>query len=273
MVSGPTSVPIQPPASNTIRYRPDPGEPAVKLSAQETDSAILVHAQEQRNETRLRSQAIARGEDILFSRRTFTLGLGQQSPIFNGGLTEVITRTDSNGFIPDQPLVDTEGPQRPLQPAEEESNRTEQEAEQEEALQSSAEPTLEELEEDEQNLELEESRLERNLDRARLEQEEALQQADEPQLREARREERQIEREQREIEQEQRQVEIEKFEEQLEDFLDASIGAVEESAAAAIGMLDVMFGLAPNEGEGANPTAPLSASPGGPGFFARGPRI
>ena len=37
-------------------------------------------AQEQRNETRLRLQALARGEDVIYSNRTFTLGLQRSQP-------------------------------------------------------------------------------------------------------------------------------------------------------------------------------------------------
>lgn len=267
MVSGPSPISAFTPAP-TVRFRPDPGEPAATLSAREQQTALLVSNQEQRNETRLRAQAVARGEDVLFSNRTFTIGVGDQSPVFNGGLTTVQTRTDSNGFVPDTILA-------PEDEEEESQLRVGEEDEEEpaaafqDALANSTEPSEEELESEEQALDNEEARLERNLTRATLEQEEALQENDPVQFEQARREEQQLEREQEEIEDEQREVELERLEEQLEELVTATGGAIEDSANAALGIVGVLFGT--NQDGDTSPDR--SVNIGGPGFYARAPRI
>ncbi|HQO34659.1 MAG TPA: hypothetical protein PLG59_08365 [bacterium] len=86
----PISASYSPPP--TIRFTPDPGEPAVDVTATPQQTALLVTAQEQRNETRLRTQALLRGEDVLYSHRTFTLGNRNGYPVYNAGLTTVVSR-------------------------------------------------------------------------------------------------------------------------------------------------------------------------------------
>ena len=58
-----------------LHYRLDPGEPGIRTSAPASQSALLVHAQEQRNETRLVRNAINRGEVVVDSSKTFTPGV------------------------------------------------------------------------------------------------------------------------------------------------------------------------------------------------------
>lgn len=101
--------------SPTIRFRPDPGEPAVRLSAPANQTAQLVTGQEQRNETRLRSRALVKGDEVIFSRRSFTPGVEGGDMAVTSGLTTVSFREGANRpdaeFAPPQ-----DGPQRPLPP-------------------------------------------------------------------------------------------------------------------------------------------------------------
>ncbi len=242
MVSGPTAISGSP----MVHFRPDPGEPAVRLAAPPQQTALLVASQEQRNETRLRSRSIAQGEDVLYSNRTFTLGLGSGSPVYNGGLTTVVTRPDNNGFLPDQTL-------RPV--AEEESAAEETQSDEEDesslAAQSLTEETNEkseeEIEQEEQELENEDSRLNQNLTRAFMEQNRAIENGDIVQFEEARREQLQLTRELEENEKEQRELELEKLEAKMEEFQQITGEALEDNASSAMGILDVMFGFAPDQ--------------------------
>lgn len=247
MVSGPGPIGRVP----TINYRPDPGEPAARLSAPQTQTAGLVTLQEQRNETRLLSRALSAGEDVLYSKRTFTLGVGEQSPVFNAGLTTLISRKDPNGFLPDRQVE--LNPQNRIQtipePEEEEDTRTSALADPEEAV----EPTDEELEQDQRELENEDSRLDRNLTQARLTQENALERRDAVQLQQAARQENKIERRAEDNEKEQRRIELEQFEKQMEDTQDTAAGAVQSNLSSALGFLDVMFGLGREMQERRNP--------------------
>lgn len=277
MVSGPSA--IGPPP--VIRFRPDPGEPAARVAAPETQTAALVTAQEQRNETRLRNQALARGEDILFSNRTFNLALGNISPVYSGGLTTVVTRPDANGFAPDNAIAVPGQGERTTEaeesqggsPVEDEARAVPENPE------DATEPTEEELEREDQTLSNEESRIERNLTRAQLEQDRALEQADGVQFAQAQREETQLEREQEEVAQEQRDIELERLQRQLNNILETADDAIQGSLNAASGVLDVLFGLGREETPAPAPAAAgaaapdLSQAPGGPGFFASSPRI
>ncbi len=238
MVSGPTSVG----GSSMVRFRPDPGEPAVRLAAPPEQTALLVASQEQRNETRLRSRAISRGEDVLYSNRTFTLGLGLSSPVYNGGLTTLVSRADSNGFLPDQVLAGAGNNQaRETDEAEEEEDDSAFSPQS--LLKESDEPTEEELEQEEQELKNEDTRLSQNLARALMEQNRALENGDRVQLQQSRRKEQQLTREIENNEKEKREIELEKLEARMKD-MHLSLGqAMEDNAAAAMGILDVMFGL------------------------------
>jgi hypothetical protein len=75
-----------------IRFKPDPGEPAVDVTASPRQTAYLVTAQEQRNETRLRNRAVLQGDEILYSRRTFHQTYQNGAVVYTGGLTTVVTR-------------------------------------------------------------------------------------------------------------------------------------------------------------------------------------
>lgn len=266
MVSGPSSnFSAAFNSTPTINFRPDPGEPAVRLSAREQETAGLVTLQEQRNETRLRSRAIARGDDFIYSNRTFDLQVGQSSPVFSGGLTTVLTRSDPNGSAPDNRFIPTQDNSSLAIQSHDEASETDSEQSTEEenplepqSLEEANEQTEEELDAELQNLETEDSRLERNLNQARLEQELALETGNGPQIEAAAREEQQLEREQEEIEQEQRELELEKLAKQLEETLMQANQAITDNLAAAIGTLDVLFGLGnqTNEEEPLLPQSP-----------------
>lgn len=267
MVSGPTALSSTYTPPDQVRFRPDPGEPAVNLSAKEHNTAVLVHAQEQRNETRLRAQALARGEDILYSNRTFTLGLGSLSPVFNSGLATVVSRvSDSNipAITPNQAAEDEQANE-----AAEEGDDT-----QEPAL-SLRNPLVtddeesQDIEREKQELDNEQARLERNLDIARLKQQQALQQGNPAQFEQARREEAELEREREEVDRDKREAELKEMELMLQEALEMSGGAIQQNANAAIGLLDALFGLDP-EDDGQSTS---DQSPAGPGFFARAPRL
>ncbi|RJP34170.1 MAG: hypothetical protein C4527_02670 [Candidatus Omnitrophota bacterium] len=237
MVSGPTSVNSSP----VIRFRPDPGEPAVRLAAPPEQTALLVASQEQRNETRLRSRAIARGEDVIFSKRTFTLGIDSSSPVYNGGLTTVVSRPDANGFLPDQvlqPIIKEQG----VAPGETEKEDDESPLDTESLLAQADQPTEEEIEQEKQELENEDSRLNQNLTRAILEQNRALENDDAVQFEQARRKQSQVAREMEENERDLREVELEELKTKMEEFQQSADDALQDNIGIAAGILDVMFG-------------------------------
>ncbi len=241
MVQGPSAIGSHP----SIQFRPDPGEPAVRLSAKPQDTAALVTAQEQRNETRLRNRALAHGEDILYSNRTFTTSLGNSSPVYNGGLTTVVTRKDSNGFLPDT-QVELNPSSRSVQAQENEENNEKTpsaEINEPQKNQESKTSSEEELEQTEQKLENEDARLERNLTRARMEQMQAQQNENPAQMEQAQRKAKEIEQEKEEIQKEKREVEQEKMQAKLEEFLQQTSSFLEDNSKIASGMLDAMFGL------------------------------
>lgn len=188
-----------------MHFQPDPGEPAVRLSAKESESAGLVTLQEQRNETRLRLRALSQGEDIVYSQRTFNLGIGQNSATVSSGLTTVVTRTDSNGYLPDS-VVQMEvgdGEHAPVYPAP--ASRAEAQA----APRNSSsidQPSEKELNQEEQNLETEKNQLERNLLRAQFERDQYRQNGNAVLAENAEQKQRLIEREIEKNEKEKRSV-------------------------------------------------------------------
>ncbi|MEW6235954.1 MAG: hypothetical protein AB1656_11245 [Candidatus Omnitrophota bacterium] len=240
MVNGPTAIGSSP----QIHYRPDPGEPAVRLSAPPQQTAGLVTAQEQRNETRLRSRAIISGQDILYSKRTFTLSYGDGSPVYNAGLTTVVTRSDANGFLPDNPLqsADAQGNGGNGQEDGENvdaANGVQPASNPQQALQ----PTEDELNQTKQDLENDDARLARNLARAQLEQGQAMQSGNPIQFEQAQRKQQEIARQLEENEKDKREVELDKMAVKMQDALDSAGADVEENGNTVAGMLDALFGL------------------------------
>jgi predicted ATP-dependent endonuclease of OLD family len=245
MVSGPSpigSIPI-------LNYTPDPGEPAARLSAPQTQTASLVTSQELRNETRLRRQAVNNGEDIIYSNKSYDLTLGKMSPVYNAGLTTVVSRPDGNGFLPDIQAVITPVQQeedKPAQALQETENPDEDNplpTHSMDAVQKELMPSEEELEEEKQELNNEDERLQRNLTQAAVEKDQALKTGNLFQFQSARREESLLERAQQQIDKQERQVEITKQEARLRDFQETSTHILSQNMDAAAGLLDVMFGL------------------------------
>ncbi len=259
MVAGPSAIGSTP----QVHFRPDPGEPAARLSAPEHQTAGLVTTQEQRNETRLRLRALISGDDVLYTRRTFTQTYGENSPVFNAGLTTVVSRTDGNGFVPDNTLVPSESGENGVNQTEEEGEEKETNGLQaEEESQNALQPSEEELEEKERELENEDARLDRNLTRAQLEQNQALESNNPAQFRQAKQEEDEIEREQEEVEREKNEVELQKMAAQLKELLNSTNQALEDNAQAAFGLLDVMFGFdKENQSQDGPLSGPLPADP------------
>jgi predicted ATP-dependent endonuclease of OLD family len=248
MVSGPSpigSIPI-------LNYTPDPGEPAARLSAPQTQTSSLVTSQELRNETRLRRQAVNNGEDIIYSNKSFDLTLGKMSPVYNAGLTTVVTRPDGNGFLPDiQAVISPVQQEEDKQPQALQDTENADNPEEDnplgtpgmDALQKELLPSEEELDEEKQELANEDERLQRNLTQAAVEKDQALKTGDLFQFQSARREESLLERAQQQIDKQERQVEITKQEARLRDFQETSTHILSQNMEAAAGLLDVMFGL------------------------------
>lgn len=262
MVDGPggiSSLAFQP--QQQIKFRPDPGEPAVRLSAPPSQTAGLVSAQEQRNEVRLRTQALLKGDDILFTKRTFTLGLGPNSPVFNAGLTTVVSREDANGFAPDTQIGPVSS-QEELRASQESESEEEEEdraiGEEEEGLSSllqADEEDEEELESEETELQNEDQRLSRNLSLAQLEQQQALQTGNPVQIDETEREIKELERELEETEKEQKENEQKQLEIRLEEFQGETTDAIEGSLEAAFGLIGVLFGIGGEEEDDSSPAS------------------
>ena len=256
MVDGPggiNSLAYQP--QQQIKFRPDPGEPAVRLSAPPSQTAGLVSLQEQRNEVRLRQRAILEGDDILFSKKTFTLGLGPNSPVFNAGLTTVVSREDPNGIAPDTQFAPIssqedlrESEEAEAQEEEDEETSALSEEEEEPSPLSAAEEDEDELEDEETELETEDQRLSRNLSLAQLEQQQALRSGNSSQVEEAERDIKKLEREIEETEKEQKENEQKQLEIRLEELQGASNDAIEETLEAAVGVIGVLFGIESEEG-------------------------
>ncbi len=266
MSSGLTSI------SNTpvMHYRPDPGEPAVRLSAKEQQTAGLVTLQEQRNETRLRSRAMVRGEDVIYSNRTFSLGVGSVSPTYNGGLTTVVTRTDGNGFLPNTVVQQSASDEKSADPTEEAENKENTDAMASDPLtelQSAVQPTPEELDEKKQDIESENKQIERNLLKAQLEMDRAYQNGNPLQAQQADRKQTDLERQKEENEKEKRDI-VQKQAQQKGEETGSGIGQIgKENLTNASSLLEILFG---KEQDPQQPVLQYPSTPDIPRFsFAR----
>jgi hypothetical protein len=214
----------------------------LRLSAPQHQTALLVTYQEQRNETRLRQNAVRSGEDILYSVKTYDLRVGQASPVYEAGLTTVVTRPDTNGFLPDRAAVarregETENPDtKDASPGGESSQA-------EEASQAN-QPTEQDLLEEEQILQNEDARLARNLAQAQLEKEQALAQGNVLQYQIVSRQESQLEQQKTEVEEQEQRNEQQKTEIQHSSKPRPS-GLVPSSPSATLGWAEVLFGFSP----------------------------
>jgi hypothetical protein len=259
MVSGPggiSSLAYQP--QQQIQFRPDPGEPAVRLSAPPQQTAGLVSSQEQRNETRLLLRALTNGDDVIYSKRTFTLGLGGSSPVFNAGLTTLVSRDDPNGIAPDQTIGPVTSAEDLRASQEAEAEKSDEEEDDTRSLSTSEEDSSplgvtkedeDDLESEETEIENDDQRVERNLSIAQLEQQQALRNGDPVQVEQTDRELKQLEREAEEVDKKKKENKQKQLEIRLKDLQGTTNDAIEETLNAALGVVGVLFGL----GEDSNP--------------------
>lgn len=227
-----------------MNYKPDPGEPAVRLSAPQNQSALLVTAQEQRNETRLRHQAMMHGEDILYSKKTFDIGVGQSSPVYNAGLTTVVTKLDKNGFLPDSNPVQTA--QTAQTAKQQESNKNERNQEFQnpfQSLQQINQPTKEQLEQQEQDIQSEDKRLSRTMFRTQLEKEQAFSQGNLIQYQTAKRKEDQLNQKMEDLDKLEQKNERNKMETKQHEIRTAPSETSPPQQQPALGPVDILFGL------------------------------
>ncbi len=226
---------------DTIRFQPDPGEPAVSVTATPRNTAYLVTAQEQRNETRLRNQALARGEDVLYSYRTFTFGYSNNSPIYSGGLTTVVSRSgkDNSLLHPEiQPAAQQQDNQSVGVASEEEEENTHPESI---ALQDTNKDE-QDLQENRQDLRVQRARVTNQKERAENEANRAARQGDPVEYRQTQSEIRELDRRESEIRREERKVELQRFEKQLEETQQSLLHGIKENAGIAGRILGVRYG-------------------------------
>ena len=246
MVSAPGGISQSLSPGQNIRFRPDPGEPAVRLSAPPQQTALLVSYQEQRNETRLRNRAVAEGNDVVFSKRTFTLGVGQGSPVYNGGLTTVYFREDPNGVLPNQNATAVQGEKNRITSAPEEDQAASNDNPPA-SMQEAVRPSPDELKAEAQELDNEDARLSRNLTGAVLEQNLAMQNGDTIEAQQAQRKMNQLARDLSDLNEEQRKNELDQLEARMQDALNSPTGDVlnttPNNAPSASDILGVLFGL------------------------------
>ncbi len=205
--------------SPTIHFRPDPGEPAVRLSAPANQTAQLVTGQEQRNETRLRSRALVKGDEVIFSRRSFTPGVEGGDLAVTSGLTTVSFREGAN-----RPDVDfappEESPQRPIAPPPEEGRgavNNEADAGEEGAASPLREtredplaPSSAQIARKEDDVEREKARVEIGVERAEQREAEAVRDGSVLEARQARAEKRRLELEKRQLDRQKSSLQVEK---------------------------------------------------------------
>ena len=247
MVSGPTSIGNSVPI---INYKPDPGEPAVRLSAPENRSAYLVINQELRNQNRLRAEALEKGEDIIYSNVSFHVTTGKNGPVFNSGLTTVVSKSKAQ--------KESATYTKPVQSGNGQSSESTNNTNQTNALTpnslSQSKPAEKQLQQQKQKIDNEDARLERNLTEARLTKEQALTTGNPLQFQNAKQKENQIEQDKEDITKEKRKND----QEQAQIRMMVSNQQTDISPASpAQGLLDVMFGL----GNNASIVTPIALKP------------
>lgn len=247
--------------SSTVNFRPDPGEPAVRLSAPANQTALLVTAQELRNETRLRSRAIAQGDEILFTNRTFTQGGAGGDAAVVGGLTSLVFREGGN-----QPQVGPDGQDQisiseqardALQGAQNEGADSTGELGAEEETDGQLASPLEEareegrpgqprddseIQEDQEETDQRQDRVETDIQEAEEREEDALTNGSVLEAQQARAEQAQLQLEEREVERDKNQLELERLENRLQEANQNLTSTLEDNVRAAAGPLAALFG-------------------------------
>lgn len=201
-----------------IRFKPDPGEPAVDVTASPRQTAYLVTAQEQRNETRLRNRAILRGEEVLYSHRAFSQTYQDGAVVYTGGLTTVVSRQrqanpirEWAGRLQEAAAQQNTPPDEP--PGEQETDRLDDR----QASIASTKETEQDLAQKERELNLQHDQVELWKERTKADLKEAAEEGDAARMRSAERKVDELERREHAIEREERKVELERFRQRLED--------------------------------------------------------
>jgi len=201
-----------------IRFKPDPGEPAVDVTASPRQTAYLVTAQEQRNETRLRNRAILRGEEIIYSRRTFTQTYQDGAVVFTGGLTTVVSRPRQTNPVhrlsaqPQDP-----GPEGAGMGSLQRGETAEEGSPVRQAAIQATEKTQQDLAQVERELSTEQGRVENRKERAEAQLHQAAVDGDVLQMQSAARKLNELERREDAIQREERKVELEQIRLRRED--------------------------------------------------------
>jgi hypothetical protein len=232
-----------------IRFKPDPGEPAVDVTASPRQSAYLVTAQEQRNETRLRNRAILRGEQVLYSRRAFNQTYENGSVVYTGGLTTVVSRDRQAS-----PLREAQASaQAPASKDEETKTGRAQEKAQEPSLAEqfaaqAAGESEQDLAANTRELSIRKGDLENRKERAEARAARAADEGDTLQMQAAQREVNELERRGETIDREKRKVELQRLEERHKEAREAIGDVLAKNPGAAANS------PGPDRGQGATPS-------------------
>ena len=226
-------------AHQFIRYRPDPGEPAVDVTASPRQSAYLVTAQEQRNETRLRNRAILRGEEVLYSHRTFTQGYQNGKAVYNGGLTTVVSRKRQTN-----PLIEAAAQNRENNKvqATPDAQETAQPSSIKDLLTEATEKDDQDIERDRQELNVQQGHIENRKERAAVDLKQAAEDGDLIQAQFAKQKMNELDRRENAIEREDNKMALEQFQSRLKDAQKLMQDAIQENAGAASKVLGVLYG-------------------------------
>ena len=240
----PISASYSPPP--TIRFTPDPGEPAVDVTATPQQTALLVTAQEQRNETRLRTQALLRGEDVLYSHRTFTQGNRNGYPVYNAGLTTVVSRDR-----PDNPIIEAEQNRENRVAQEENGEEAEETSPQNEIRAEAQGQSPQDLERDKLTLDVQQDRVENKKERTKRQIEQAMSEGNLTEALSAKRKVSELERKEERIDREKLKVEMDRLRKNLEGAQQTSGNAVLGNLGSAANLLGAQYG----GGQGAVPSS------------------
>lgn len=242
--------------SPDINFRPDPGEPAVRLSAPANQTALLVSAQELRNETRLRSRALANGDEVLFSNRTFTPGVEGGDSAIVAGLTSVTFREGANRpdiGLQDQVTISDEARDalvgNPLETegaGEDAENQTASPIEQaREEAEEDADPTApreeKDIAEDEDIVEREREGVQNDREEAEREEEDGQREGSPVAVQQARAEQARLDLEERELDRQERRLDVEKLASRLRELNEGIGTALTGNADAAAGPLAALY--------------------------------
>jgi len=242
----PISASYSPPP--TIRFTPDPGEPAVDVTATPRQTAFLVTAQEQRNETRLRTRALLRGEDVLYSHRTFTQGNRNGYPVYNAGLTTVVSRDR-----PANPIIEAEREQdRDNRVAPERNTEKAEETSPQDKMRATAQgPNTQDIERDKRTLDIQQDRVENKKEQTERQLEQAMSEGDLIETLAAKRKVSELERKEERIDREKRKVELDRLRKNFESAQQTAGNAV----SGNLGTVATLLGASYGGGQGSIPSS------------------